>query len=103
VNLIDAVKSGRPYRRKSWHKLAGENWWRPAVDFKTMWKTPCTETVEDLTADDWEIQEPEVRITRGQFNRLSREVVDQYDGEQARVFASSALNVMARHLGLENP
>ena len=62
MNLIEAIKSGRPFRRQN--GLGHVKRWCVARD--------CVQTVdedsvfldrEDLTADDWEVQEPEVTIT----------------------------------------
>jgi hypothetical protein len=64
VNLHDAIKSGKPYRRKGWKH------WRQAFDgafLQRNWMLPYTETVQDVTADDWETLEPTVTITRTQL------------------------------------
>jgi hypothetical protein len=55
VNLIDAVKSGKPFRRKVDVKVYGEDFW-------------CTESFErglaigreDVLAEDWEVK-PDVK------------------------------------------
>lgn len=85
MTLIEAIKSGRPFRRKSWPKG-----WRceytTAFDSKSLpdfWilhddgEFPShlfagTGKRETLLADDWEIQEPTVTITRTQFWEAAR-------------------------------
>jgi hypothetical protein len=72
VNLIDAVKSGKPFRRKGWGgdcffttlgTSIGERIEARLYDRSNYW----TMNAEDVLAEDWELQEPEVRITRTQF------------------------------------
>jgi hypothetical protein len=67
MNLIEAIKSGKPFRRK----MAD-----PAMKNLNPWRGPFvrgegyTEVrmeLSDLTAEDYEIQEPTVTITRAQF------------------------------------
>lgn len=68
MNLIDAIKSGRPFRRNnlmSWVFVKdGLLFYNRASD-GALCEQPLT--VECLTSDDWEIQEPTVTITRTQF------------------------------------
>jgi hypothetical protein len=59
MTLIAAIKSGRPFRRRGKHDRFSEPF-GPGIFSLTV-------TQEDILADDWEIQEPEVRITRTQF------------------------------------
>ncbi len=56
MNLIDAVKSGKPFRRIAWQDywLASDSWSKSFLK-------------QDILADDWEIQEIEVKITRTQL------------------------------------
>jgi hypothetical protein len=51
MNLIDAVKSGLPFRRKNqdW------GWWKP--------KRPIDLGPGDILADDWEVQEEKIEVT----------------------------------------
>jgi hypothetical protein len=85
VNLIDAVKSGRPFRRTSWGGTEDDPRWITIDSGRITYEWPpepdkgdCTWfdlngpdclawNHVDILADDWEIQEPEVRITRTQF------------------------------------
>ena len=54
LSIIEAVKSGKPYRRK------GEPW--RCRDNK--------EFVEDILATDWEIEERKIEITESEFNEV---------------------------------
>jgi hypothetical protein len=83
MNIIEAVKSGRPIRRKGVWKD-----WISVIDQKHSnggyffaWHGDpngylCTD--QDILADDWEIQEEKVTITRGEFEKAVDECV--YDG-----------------------
>jgi len=61
MNLIDAIKSGKRFRRSSWHAL--RDWVRPISNM-------CLSIpVDDILADDWEIEQTSVTITRDQLLR----------------------------------
>ena len=57
MNIIEAAKTGLPMRRKNW-PLGG-------------WCLPDDDDFEidysDALADDWEVEEKEVTVTRSQF------------------------------------
>lgn len=76
MNLIDALKSGRPFRRRE------RSWWVSkhtrteaisCLKCNGEWFTEERYFADvevgkaDILADDWEIQEPTVTITRTQF------------------------------------
>jgi hypothetical protein len=56
MNIIEAVKSGKRFRRKAWcgsmYKFFDE--WSSLVS-------------TDIASDDWEVEEPKVMITREQL------------------------------------
>lgn len=96
VNLIEAIKSGRPFR----YSAANER----RSDWMTLDKSGSQRLnlpVHWITGDCWETQEAAVTITRTQFWEVAGAVLDDYQGNMARVFASSAINVIAMKLGLE--
>lgn len=72
VNLIDAVKSGRPFRRHHWI----EGTWSildEDGDLKFVGSLcGVSPQKEDILADDWEIQEPTVTITWSQLKEAYR-------------------------------
>lgn len=91
MNLIDAVKSGRPFRRK------GEPYWRgPFVAGEGY--TEVRMELSDLTADNYEIQEPEVRITRAQLIEETRRLFTDWNGA-AWIYDSYGPE-LAKRLGL---
>lgn len=74
MNLIEAIKSGRPFRPK------GRNWaWVFVKDGLLKYQLASGDFVEQplvvdqIIADDWEIQEPAVTITRTQYWDAVRE------------------------------
>jgi hypothetical protein len=73
VNLIEAIKSGKRYRRQAWENGNGQ--WRGPANFSQGWHEPVCETLCDFVADDWEIQETSVTITRTQFLEAFREAL----------------------------
>lgn len=67
MNLIEAIKSGRPFRRKEWESFAVEikerSYYEGGRSFDLILANPSFSvetTLEDLLADDWETQEPTV-------------------------------------------
>lgn len=61
MNIIEAINSGRPYKRRhnlSWHYSSENN-------------AHCK---EDIIADDWQIQEECITISESQFNEACRKV-----------------------------
>jgi len=105
MNIIEAIKSGKPFRRP---KCAG--WmWVEGPFFVCDWEkdrvTVFPISVAALIADDWDTQEPTVTITISDFYRAVADVIKQ--SEDADVsFASHTLRYhpfreLARGLGLE--
>ncbi len=106
--MIQAIKSGRPYRRES----LNIQWFTKFIRSKSgcglqftnedgahYWPDP-----EDILADDWEIQEPKVTITRAQFWAAAPHFVAT---DHTSVWKADVMNGMmeelARNLGLECP
>lgn len=58
MNIIEAMKSGLKYRRKG-----EELWYETTEDYRDY-----TFPVRAVLADDWEVEEKSVTITREQFN-----------------------------------
>jgi hypothetical protein len=57
MNIIEAIKSGKNFRRKSW----------PAADYMNANVDRFDLHLEELLANDWEIEEPSIPITRTQL------------------------------------
>ena len=64
LNIIDAVKSGKNYRRP------GGAWLK---DY-----TSITISKEDILATDWEVEEKKAEITESELNQILNEVVGLY-------------------------
>ena len=126
MNLIDAIKSGRPFRRKgvdTWilttADLEHEFTWK-SVGTMFMENTPDPRPVKylelsmkDLLANDWEIQEQSITITRNDFlNAFSAALKDVESRHGFRIVSfrgravpplweSEVIAEMVRKLGLE--
>ncbi len=63
MNLLEAVKSGKKFRRGGW------SWIHPKSNGALLYQDafPITPTLDWFTAEDWEIEEPSITITRAQF------------------------------------
>lgn len=88
MNLIEAVKSGRPFRRVAWLK----------TDYRNPDSWSQSFLKQDILADDWEIQEPTVTITRSQF----WEAVNAEWTERSMA-NDHCVRAIARALGLGDP
>lgn len=106
MNLIEAAKSGRPYRRKGWTDAA----WRPAVDPAKDAFNTLVEQIRDALSDDWEVQEPTVTITRAMFQEAYKWALEEFrrqtlTGGCLVMYPSGAhwdiVPLMAKRLGLE--
>lgn len=58
MNIIDAVKSGKRFRRPGWFKWC--------QSYTTLLDTYPALNGEDILADDWQIEEESVTVTRSQ-------------------------------------
>lgn len=90
MNLIEAIKSGRPRRNEA-----------SLVPANREWHTDCdVYEVHDICADLWEIREPTVTITSRQFwdaVRLVAERLHTVEGIESFVDPK----ILASKLGLE--
>lgn len=97
MNIIEAVKSGKRFRRKSvpyvWHS-EDKFYCLPGLQATGLWSTEHTLSKEDLTADDWEIEEKKVEITKSQLTDAYFRSTKKNDGLFSIVY-------LARELGLE--
>lgn len=114
MNLIEAIRSGRPIRRRGWpywYKPRGyeENnlYYRDDGSFDVALKV-CP---MDGLADDWETQERAVTITRTQFQDAFLETMRWWENESRPTFTrfdahlrspERFLDELARALGLED-
>ena len=73
MNIIEAIKSGKRFRRKSWlsHGIfTATDWLQPSNHH-------CLRR-EDMKADDWEIEQVPVSITREQFDKACQSVLGKF-------------------------
>lgn len=92
MNLIDAIKSGRPFRRQLWGNVGEEKTWIHNAQH-TLYGT------NDVLADDWETLEPKVTITRSQFWEAVADTYKAFPGES--IIRREHAELLARKLGLE--
>lgn len=89
MNFVDVVKSGRPFRRPFW-----QSWSTPGGGAQLFFG-------DDILADDWEVQEPEVTVTRTQFWEAANEVLPPIPGNDWNCAIQDNFKRLARYLGLE--
>lgn len=94
MNLIDAIKSGRPFRRPGYTWSTAQDEFEFGVGSWTNFR-PC-----DIVADDWEIQELTVTITRTQFWAAYRNACSLLCDEADYGYRCAL--AIARRLGLED-
>jgi hypothetical protein len=89
VNIIAAIKSGQRFRRPKcgWFDI-----------------TPCHRsamlTFEDIIADDWEIEDTAVSITRKQYWEAVRETLKECESDHTGFSGYNILEPLAKRLGL---
>ena len=75
MNLLEALKTGKPYRRKGWKDTWYKNDWinhNSDVDL----------SVEDALSEDWEVEERVVTITESDFNKAVARTGNLYYQDQ---------------------
>lgn len=70
MNIIDAIKSGKPFRRPGVPTINVSN----ALISHNFYK-------QDLLADNWEIEEEKITITKKELDSACNQVLDYYDFE----------------------
>ena len=77
MNLIEAIKSGKPFRRTSW---GSRQFIDPRSDRLDL-------PLDAIVADDWEVDEKKVTLTSTEFHEAwsnATRVVDRYDPIQLK-------------------
>lgn len=98
MTLIEAIKSGRPFRRRSWD----DGHWVSVSDDDILRFDDATDFISDVVdmcADDWEIQEPKVEITRAQFWEAVEGVLQDWEGNHMTAVTNAA-KLIAAKLGI---
>jgi hypothetical protein len=93
MNLIEAIKSGRRFRRKiwssRWEELSGED-----SQFLNL-------PVQAILADDWEVEPAYVTITGDQFDAAIEEVNKKvYCPPRSSPHISEYIDFLKKELGL---
>jgi hypothetical protein len=88
MNIIEAIKSGKRFKRKQWDNLAAIFDYCFYEDYKCFLK-------EDLLADDWEVEELSVTITRDKLTEAWRNSVTFN-----QPFGNLLLDELLKELGL---
>lgn len=63
MNILDAIKSGKRFRRKP--SIPGTVSWIGPLDAHTHWGASFR--LDDMLAEDWEVEEKQVTITESHF------------------------------------
>lgn len=102
MNIIEAIKSGKPFRRQG-----HAHWMQTSGDYVRVHEPDGPSMVEfdrrDLLADDWEISEPTVTITAKKFWDAWAKVLKQEDARRALLMGPLVIDLMAilaKELGL---
>lgn len=87
MNIIEAVRSGKPFRRKG----DGDHDWMVA---------PIELSATNILANDWEIQEPRITITKTQFFEAFGQCFCEPEFKKMAMQSSFGL-LLANKLGLK--
>lgn len=97
MTLIEALKSGRPFKRK------GDRFWCVAPDtLEIPHEDGDGQTIvkrQDILVDDWEIQDKKVEITRTEFWEAVNKVLSEWEGNHGTAVVNAA-KLIANRLGL---
>jgi len=88
MNIVEAVKSGKRFRRKNqaaWHFPAEDNVERNYLL-----------TTKSILADDWELEERTSTITEGEFDDLVCAIADDFIENPDTTFKSQTNNIKWR-------
>jgi hypothetical protein len=85
MNLIEAIKSGKRFRRTSWDSIA--EWIDPRTDRLNI-------SLDAIIADDWDVEPQPVTITREQFDKAWFSATGKSPG------SSGIYEALAKELGL---
>jgi hypothetical protein len=70
MNIIEAIKSGKRFRRKNYYRA----WFMARKDVYDI--QPLNLDYASIVADDWEVEQTPVTITREQFDVAWRRALD---------------------------
>ncbi len=108
MTLIDAIKSGLPFRLKTWD---GSYWTKMEHNGCLRWLPDGGQrqpTRDEWIRDDWEIKEDGIPITRTQFWLAVREALVEVGADRTRLhgvvdeLSDRSLGVLGRILGFSH-
>lgn len=86
MNIIEAIKSGRPFKRKN-----SKSWFFTNGIYSY--------SNDDIVADDWEVESPSVTIKRQQFYEAWA-MASKIMGEKRNPDCPEMVELVAKELGL---
>ena len=92
MNIIEAVKSGKPFRRKDWDKTVRT--FPNNEDRAMMYQIGK----HDILADDWEIKEEKIELTKDQIKKALMDNV-RHKQDLADLTVIIALDKIFKQLG----
>ena len=108
MNIIEAIKSGKRFRRQS----VGSDWYGVVggmIKYQPQFGDGAhafNANLDALLADDWEIEEKRITISRSQFfeaMKIAQRLADMRQADQGTLVSWNAfarfLNVFAKELG----
>lgn len=66
MNIIEAIKTGKRIKRKAWKDFFGIDKGEFSIDVEDTGIVPAI-SARDIVADDWEIEEVEVKVTKSEL------------------------------------
>ncbi len=104
MNLKEAIESGRPFRRPYWGK---DTYW--AVDVDGYFCQAAggnllglgVSSADDVCAEDWEVKDPAVTITRAQFQAAVDWCLPDIPENSFNQVIRNNMGVVAHRLGLD--
>lgn len=91
MNLVEAVKSGQPFKRPNFTFYLRPDYDLEQFSFKR----------EDFLADDWVVEEKEITITTSQFDEAVKRTSNKvYKCEYNDVHICDYLKALQKELGL---
>jgi hypothetical protein len=96
MTIIEAIKSGMPFKRSKHVSYYTKEWIKGTGIFKE-----CIVLDDaDFLADDWEVEDKKVEITRTQLEQACIKVF-KYQSHEYRLGSCQIVAALAKELGLD--
>lgn len=100
MNILSAIKSGKPFSRPGWGWIRqSQN--RNAFEFIEDLEVADISRPDDLLAEDWQIKEQPISITREQFWEAADQVRPEIPDNDLNYVCRESFKRLAFVLGLE--